>query len=120
MGSKEEMPGAADAALDALFRSYRAACPDVAPSPNFMPLVWQRIEARRSFWFAFYKLGRNAVTASAALFLLFLALNLFSTPQITPSYPDALIADGSAEQTYYAEAIRSSPAPEDVPSSARH
>ncbi len=34
--------------LDALFAEYREACPDPEPSANFMPGLWQRIEARRS------------------------------------------------------------------------
>lgn len=33
--------------LDELFRQYRAAVPEVDASPNFMPGVWARIEARR-------------------------------------------------------------------------
>jgi len=104
-----------DARLDSLFRRYRAACPDVEPSANFIPALWQKIEARHSFWFLFGKLGRNAVTASAALCLLLLILNLASTPPLTGSYADALMTDGSAEQTYFTEAIRSAPSGDPIP-----
>lgn len=40
--------------LDVLFAEYRAACPDMDGGPNFVPQLWQRIEARRramTFWF---------------------------------------------------------------------
>ena len=38
-----------DEQLDGLFRAYREACPDPEPSPEFMPGVWKRIEARQKF-----------------------------------------------------------------------
>ena len=104
-----------ESGLDQLFGCYRQSCPDVEPSPNFMPALWQKIEARHSFPFLFRKLGRSFVTASAALCLLLLVLNLAMTPQIGISYADALMAETSAEQTYYTEAMTSTPSPESVP-----
>ena len=95
--------------LDQLFERYRQVCPDVEPSPHFMPTLWQKIEARHSFPFFFRQLGRSFVTASAALCLLLLVLNLAVTPQTGISYADALMAESSAEQTYYIEALRSAP-----------
>ncbi len=73
--------------------------------------MWQKIEARQSFWYIFRHLGRPVTAASAALCLLLLVLNLISSParSLVPSYTDALMADHTAEKTYYAEAIRSSP-----------
>jgi hypothetical protein len=100
-----------DSRLDALFQRYRAACPDVDPSANFMPRMWMKIEARRSFWFVFRRLAQAAMTACAALCLLLVALNVYSASQallLAPSYTDALMADHTAEQTDYTEAIRSS------------
>ncbi len=105
-----------ESGLEQFFQRYRQACPDVEPSVNFMPILWQKIEARPSFPFMFRKLGRSVVTASAALCLLLLALNLAVTPQIGVSYADALLMEGSAEQTYYTEALTSTPPPESVPS----
>ncbi len=104
-----------DIKLDALFEEYRAACPAPDPSPDFMPSVWQKIEARQSFWYVFQRSGRTAITASAALCLLLLLLNLVSAPgahNVLPSYADALMADHSAEKTYYTEAIRNAAAGE--------
>lgn len=101
--------------LDDLFERYRSACPEITPGPNFMPAIWQKIEMRHSFWFNFVRLGRGAVTASAAVCLLLLVLNLVSTPQIMPSYTDALLQDSSAELTYYTEAVHTSPVSESSP-----
>jgi hypothetical protein len=114
---KQEMSD--DSGLDEFFQRYRQSCPDVEPSVNFMPMVWQKIEARYSFPFLFGKLGRSMVTASAALCLLLLALNL-ATPQATVNYTDALLAEGSAEQTYYTEAMASTPPSGSVPSAPLH
>ena len=99
--------------LDALFERYRAACPEVEPGRNFMPALWERIEARQNFWMVFDRFGLTLTTASAAICLLLLALNLFFAPgtlNFAPSYADALMADHSAETTAYAEAIRQVPA----------
>jgi hypothetical protein len=95
--------------LDNLFRSYRNACPDVEPGADFMPSLWQKIEARQGFWSVFQGFARTAMTACAALALILLALNyVTATTQSAPvpSYTDALMADHSAEKTYYAETIR--------------
>src|ERR1700761_2589652 len=97
------------------------ACPDVDPGPNFMPLLWQKIEARHGFWFTFVRLGRGALTASAALCLLLLVLDFSSPPPVMASYTDAILAETSAEQTYYPEAIHTTPVPDSmaVPSSQK-
>jgi hypothetical protein len=98
-----------DGALDELFHRYWAACPEIEASANFMPKLWEKIESRRSFWFAFQGLARTAMTASTALCVVLLILNFIAAPQsqLAPSYADALAAEHTAEQTYYAEAIRS-------------
>ena len=98
--------------LDEFFQEYRASCPEVEPSANFMPVLWQKIEARSNFWSAFPQLARAVTTASAAICLLLLVLNLVSTPHphlLAPTYMDALMADHTAEETDYTEAIRNTP-----------
>jgi hypothetical protein len=95
--------------LDEFFQKYRAACPEIEPGANFMPALWQRIEARHSFWFVFQGLARTAATASAALCLLLLLLNLVAPSQSylpAPTYTDALMADHTAESLYFTEGIR--------------
>jgi anti-sigma-K factor RskA len=41
------MNGSMDDKLDALWAEYRAACPDPEPGASFLPMLWQKIEARR-------------------------------------------------------------------------
>jgi hypothetical protein len=53
--------------LDALFQAYQEACPDRDPSPNFMPNLWQRIEARQTFTFSLRRMAGGFVTAALAL-----------------------------------------------------
>jgi len=107
-----------DSRLDELLQEYRAACPAPEPSVNFMPKLWQKIEARHNFAFVFQRLARTAMTASAALCLLLLVLNFVSESQVhllAPSYMDALMADHTAEKTYYTEALRTIPNNEMAP-----
>ena len=111
-----------ESGLDGLLQAYRTACPDPEPSANFMPGIWHKIEARRSFWFVFQREARALMTASAALFLVLLVLNLFSGSQnhlMASSYADALMAEHTAEATYYTEAIRATPDASDFSDSLR-
>lgn len=102
--------------LDGLFQSYRSACPEIEAGALFMPTLWQKIEARHGFWPTFQNFARTATAGCAALAILLLALNFVSpqqaTPPLTPSYTDALVADHSAEKTYYAETVRRLPVEE--------
>ena len=86
--------------LDALFAAYRTACPDPDASPNFMPNLWQRIEARQRFTFSFRHMAQAFVTAALALCIalgVYLAMphnNLSSY-----SYVEALADDSSGDTT---------------------
>ncbi|MBL8237105.1 MAG: hypothetical protein JNM66_06790 [Bryobacterales bacterium] len=55
--------------LDQLFSDYRAACPDPEAGANFMPTMWQRIEARRSPVLQWVTLSRRALVGALALCL---------------------------------------------------
>jgi hypothetical protein len=109
--------------LDEFFLRYHAACPEIEPGANFMPGLWQKIEARHSFWFVFQGLARTAATASAALCLLLLVLNLVAPTQSylpAPTYTDALMADHSAETLYFTEGIHSTGSAEQNVSTPQH
>jgi hypothetical protein len=54
------------ARLDRLFQSYRAACPEVDASPNFMPDLWARIEAREVSTTWFGRVAKVLVTSALA------------------------------------------------------
>lgn len=112
-----------DSGLDELLQRYRAACPDPEPGADFMPRLWEKIESRHSFWFVFEGLGQTAMTASAALCVLFVILNLVSSAEnrvLAPTYVDALMAEHTVEKTYYTEAIRSTPTSEEAPEAIEH
>jgi len=101
----------ADRQLDELFKRYRAACPEVEASANFMPALWGRIEGRGSFPFVFERLTRVFVAAAAAACLVLTVLTALPAPRspastVPATYADALYADSSAEKTYYTEAVR--------------
>jgi hypothetical protein len=61
------MPEDLDRGLARLFAEYRDALPDPEPSANFMPRVWQRIEARQNQAVGFRRTARALITAAVAL-----------------------------------------------------
>lgn len=88
--------------LDRLLASYREACEPPDPSPNFMPRLWEKIEARRSVSYSFARLSRALITAAAAICLLLVVLQTTSrTPPVfyTQSYVEALAEASASEAT---------------------
>jgi hypothetical protein len=53
--------------LDRLFAAYRAALPDLEPTPQFLPGIWQRIDAAKpvSWVFPMRQFAMRLVAASA-------------------------------------------------------
>jgi len=85
--------GSDDERLDALLRAYASACPDREPSANFMPELWQQIEARQSYAFSFRRMANALVTAALAFSIalgLYMALPRSSQGTVTQSYIEAL------------------------------
>ena len=63
--------------LDALWVEYREAIPDPEASPNFMPQLWQKIDARRvETTSVFRRLAKICVMATVALTLVISAVLL--------------------------------------------
>jgi hypothetical protein len=87
--------------LDALLRSYRDACEIGEVDPNFMPLLWEKIEKAKGATFSFKRMAKGFVTAAAALSLTlgavsFLPLHRFS--QVTSAtYVEELAGYNSSE-----------------------
>jgi hypothetical protein len=105
--------------LDQLFETYRDACPEVEPSANFMPSLWQKIESRHSFGFVFQNIARTTMAACAAMCLLLVFLN-FASPfhdnvAQVPNYTDVLAAEHTAENTDFTEAIPGSVTDKEIP-----
>jgi hypothetical protein len=89
------MRGNEDEKLDALFRSYRDACPDPEASVNFMPTLWARIESRQTFLFSFRRMANAFVTAAVALSIamgVYLSIPRSSQPSPSETYVEVLAA----------------------------
>lgn len=86
------MRGNHEEKLDALFRAF-AQCPIPEPSANFMPTLWQKIEARQTFTFSFRRMA-NAFAAAAVALTLALSVYMYiprgGSPIPSQSYLDVL------------------------------
>ena len=86
--------------VNGLFAEYKRAVPDPDPSANFMPELWEKIEARHSFTLRIKRLTRVFVGASAAVCLLFGMLEVIpgsSRAEVRGSYVDVLAAAHPAD-----------------------
>jgi anti-sigma-K factor RskA len=87
--------------LNALWAEYREACPDPEPSAQFMPQLWQRIEANRGATVSLL-LRRWAEVWLVATLTLAIVMGAFliprfqSPPAYQASYIDVLAAADSA------------------------
>ncbi len=95
--------------LRELFERYREACEPPEPSANFMPAIWQKIEAAQTSSWLFGKMARGFVTAAVAvscILALFLAL---PSPQNSAfengSYVEVLAADHASENSLYFDPV---------------
>ncbi len=86
-----------DAKLDGLFTAYRDAVPDPEASPQFMPNLWQKIEARRIDTSSiFRRLAHVCMAATVALLLLTAVLTPTAQDDevlYSSTYADVLAAD---------------------------
>jgi hypothetical protein len=108
MDQENYQAGRDDEHLDALFGVYRAAFPDAEPSPNFMPRLWQNIEARERKSTMFGRLARNVMTAALALStLLAIAASISSnrTPLTSETYVEVLAEDHARQNLDYFEPV---------------
>ena len=94
--------------LDALWAEYREATPDPEPGPEFMPKLWQNIEARRvETTTVFRRLAQICVMATVALALVISAVliphnNSNDEAFYSGTYVDVLAAEHSND---YVEAL---------------
>jgi anti-sigma-K factor RskA len=88
--------------LVALWAEYRQACPDPEPSANFMPQVWQRIEARRRVTSSLRRWAEACVMAALTLTLLIAAILIpryQRQPVYQSTYADVLAEADSPDYT---------------------
>ncbi|MCC6585867.1 MAG: hypothetical protein IT168_04035 [Bryobacterales bacterium] len=112
--------------LQHLLERYRSVCPDVEPTANFMPGLWDRIESRRGFSWKLKVYSRAIASAAAALCfaVMLLQFGAFNgSSSISEStYLEALEADHAPEQMAYNSVLNadesSAITPTDSPGSA--
>lgn len=95
-----------DERLGGLFAAYREACPDPDPGPDFMPRLWEKIEARRTFAYSLKRFARGFITAAAVASLamgVYLAQPQSGTP---PTYLELLAAGQSHDDIADAEIVQ--------------
>jgi anti-sigma-K factor RskA len=90
-----------DDRLNALWAEYREACPDPEPSAQFMPQLWQRIEANRnatvSLWLRRWAEVWLVTAVTLAIVMgAFLIPRFQSPPAYQATYIDVLAAADSA------------------------
>lgn len=88
--------------LASLWAKYREACPDPEASPQFMPDLWQRIEARRQATVSllFRRWAEVCVMAALALSLLVTTLLIPHSQRSSvyqSTYLDVLVAADSSD-----------------------
>jgi anti-sigma-K factor RskA len=91
-----------DDKLDSLWAEYRQACPDPEPSANFIPQVWQRIEARRQATSSLRHWAEAWVMAALTLTLLigaFLIPRYQRQPVYQSTYADVLAEADTLDYT---------------------
>jgi hypothetical protein len=84
--------------LDEMFRAYRAACPDPAPSANFMPAMWARIEAREVSTNWFGSVAKALVTAALAASVI-LGMMISATNQSSSFFDGTFVEALRADHT---------------------
>lgn len=90
--------------LNRLFASYHEACGSPEPGPNFMPMLWQKIEARQSKNVFFERLARTFVAGTLA------ACGLLGLVLVLPGQQQSAFENGS-----YVEVIAEADAGDAVP-----
>jgi hypothetical protein len=94
--------------LDGLWAEFRSLSPDPEVSAQFMPNLWQKIEARRvDPVFIFRRFAKICVMATVAVILIF-ALSISRLqyePGISTNYVDALDAAHAGDYVEVADAL---------------
>lgn len=94
-----EHGNSSESRLDELFLAYRQACPDPEVTPNFMPELWAKIEAREMSTNWFGRVAKTLVTAALAATLILgmmVSSQNRSSEFFNATFVDALRADQMA------------------------
>ena len=99
-----------DTELSDLLQQYRRACEAPDASPNFMPVLWEKIEARQSERTFFGRSSKVLVTCALAASLImgiYVAFpgNHAAHPFYTASYVEVLAVDEALQSAEYSEPV---------------
>lgn len=83
---RPERTSDAERQLSALFERYREALPDPEPSSQFMPRLWDQIEARQSTAWLWTRWSQAFVTAAIAVSLLLTVFLALPARTVSPFY----------------------------------
>ena len=72
-----------EARFDGLLAEYKRSFAEPEVSANFSPIMWQKIEARRSMTFSFERVAQKLVTAAMALCILMGLFLITPMPQVS-------------------------------------
>ncbi len=94
-----------DECIDNMFAAYRAALGEFRPSPEFLPMLWARIESRRSVsWFTHLAAWSPRLALAALAFAALLIASLWfpyeqshESAVLESSYVDVLTLDSMDE-----------------------
>jgi hypothetical protein len=95
--------------LDRLWVEYRNACPDVDGNANFMPQLWQRIEARQNLPFVMGRFVRGFVSAALVMCLAMTLFNFIPGSQAPLTYLSILDQEHPTELIAYGDLDDESP-----------
>ena len=93
--------------LQRLFQDYGEFHSEVDPSPDFMPRLWARIEARRSPFFAMQRMARLLVggAMAAALIMGAVLIPLMENGRPAGFYADVVAHDDTKADQEYASSL---------------
>lgn len=92
----KEVPINGERDLNHLFAAYKDALPEVQPSAQFMPQLWDRIDGQQSWRSQLWRWA-NSLAAAAAMASLFMAM-LQMLPRTSPSFYAATYLETLANQ----------------------
>jgi hypothetical protein len=106
--NKDNSRGRSEAELEGLWQRYREACGEPDASPQFMPHLWQKIDARKSRFGAFERGARFFAAAAASLALMLGGVVAFEGARETrqwhaETYVEVLSAENARASSFYLE-----------------
>jgi hypothetical protein len=91
--SDMKIPDDRERDLDRLLVRYREACGSPEAAPNFMPMLWQKIEARQTKALFFERMARMFVAGAMAACGCLGVLTLLPAQQPSPFYSSSYVED---------------------------